>query len=165
LQFAPIAGAKILATPATDETLARMEQLGRSGLINYRARPDRDHAVPELTEGTGVDRVIEVGGEATLQRSPVAAGTAGHVSLIGRLSRVTDRVDPRPITTKSPNVQGIYADSIAMVERMIRRIAASGVRPVIGCSFIIDDALQCSGHLQAARHFGKVVIVLRSSAQ
>ncbi|UCH46996.1 MAG: NAD(P)-dependent alcohol dehydrogenase [Betaproteobacteria bacterium] len=158
LQFARIAGAKIIATSSSDEKLSRMEQLGASGMINYRARSDWDQAVLELTDSAGVDQIIEVGGAGTLQRSFSASRTGGRVSLIGRLTGIEDRVDPRPIMAKGLTVQGIYVGSVAMLERMVRSIEASGMQPVIDRTFVIDDTAQAYAHLKAAAHFGKVVI-------
>jgi len=55
LQFARMAGANVIATSSSDEKLNRMAHLGASGLVNYRARPDWDQAVLDLTGGAGVD--------------------------------------------------------------------------------------------------------------
>ena len=158
LQFARMAGANVIATSSSDEKLDRMAQLGASGLVNYRARPDWDQAVLDLTAGAGVDHVIEVGGAGTFERSLAASRTGGRVSLIGRLTGIQDRVDPRPIMAKGLTVQGIYVGSVAMLERMTRAIAASNMEPVIDRTFTIDDAADAYLHMESGKHFGKIVI-------
>ncbi len=158
LQFARIAGANVIATSSSDEKLQRMKQLGAAGLINYRTHPDWDQPVLELTGGAGVDQVIEVGGAGTFARSLTAARTGGRVSLIGRLTGIEHRVDPRPIMAKGLTVQGIYVGSVAMLERMIRSINASQIEPVIDRSFALDDIADAYAYLESARHIGKVVI-------
>jgi NADPH:quinone reductase-like Zn-dependent oxidoreductase len=45
-----------------------------------------------------------------------------------------------------------------MFEAMNRAIATSGLKPVIDKVFAFDDAPTAYRHLQAAKHFGKVVI-------
>ena len=51
--------------------------MGADHLINYRTTPAWGGAVRELTDGRGVDHVIEVGGPATLAQSMVAARIGG----------------------------------------------------------------------------------------
>lgn len=158
LQFAKLAGAQVIATSSSDDKLARIKTLGATGLINYRTHPDWEKSVLELTDGVGVDHVIEVGGGGTFERSLVAARTGGRVSLIGRLTGIGDRVDPRPIMAKGLTVQGIYVGSLAMLERMNHAVASSGMEPVIDRVFPIAEVAVAYEYLASGKHFGKVVI-------
>ena len=158
LQFARLAGANVIATSSSDDKLARIKTLGASGLINYRAKPDWEKSVLELTGGTGVDHVIEVGGGGTFERSLAASRTGGRVSLIGRLTGIEDRVDPRPIMAKGLTVQGIYVGSLAMLERMNIAVASSGMEPVIDRVFPLVETAEAYEYLASGKHFGKVVI-------
>jgi NADPH:quinone reductase-like Zn-dependent oxidoreductase len=158
LAFARAAGARVIATSSSEDKLARLEQLGADGLVNYRSRPDWDQAVLELTAGDGVDHVIEVGGAGTLTRSMAAARTGGRISLIGRLTGIEDRIEPRPIMARGLTVQGIYVGSAAMLERMAKAIESNAMTPLIDCTFGIDDSADAYAHLASGRHFGKVVI-------
>ena len=69
LQFAKLAGARVIATSGHDEKLAKVKLLGASEFINYKTTSDWDKKVRELTGGVGVDQIIEVGGAGTLPRS------------------------------------------------------------------------------------------------
>src|SRR5437867_1345798 len=69
LQFAKAAGVRVIATSSTDEKLDRVKALGASNGINYIRTPRWDAEVLKLTEGRGVDCVVEVGGVGTLERS------------------------------------------------------------------------------------------------
>ena len=66
LQFARLAGARVIATSSSDEKLARARELGAADGINYKTTPDWDKRVRELTGGKGVDKIVEVGGAGTL---------------------------------------------------------------------------------------------------
>lgn len=160
LQLARSAGANVIATSSSDKKLERIAALGASGLVNYRKQPQWDEAVLDLTHGRGVDQVIEVGGAGTFPRSLAAARTGGRISLIGRLTGIDDRIDPRPIMAKSLNVYGIYVGSVAMLERMMRGIETSGLVPIIDRNFTIDQASDAYAHLESGKHFGKVVITI-----
>src|SRR3954470_2095959 len=111
LQFAKLAGARVLVISSSDEKLARARQLGAEVGINYRTTPEWGERVRQLTEGRGVDHVVEVGGAGTLGQSLRAVRTAGRISLIGVLSGATGQVNPMPVLMKSVRVQGIFVGS------------------------------------------------------
>ena len=67
IQFARLAGARVIATSSHDDKLERVKELGASDGINYKTTPDWDRRVRELTGGVGVDHVVEVGGAGTLR--------------------------------------------------------------------------------------------------
>jgi NADPH:quinone reductase-like Zn-dependent oxidoreductase len=158
LQFAALHGARVIVTSSNDDKLARARDLGAWQTINYRATPDWDGAVLELTEGRGVDQVIEVGGPGTLERSIQAARVGGFIAVIGILTGVAGQINPTPIMRKSLRVQGIYVGSRTMFQAMNRAIAAHQLRPIIDRAFPFEEARAAFHHLRAAGHFGKVVV-------
>ena len=77
LQFAKAAGARVIATSSSDEKLEKLERLGADTVINYKAVPEEwGMKAKALTDGRGVDHVMEVGGPATLSRSQRAGPAA-----------------------------------------------------------------------------------------
>ena len=158
LQFAKIHGARVIVTSSSDEKLARAKQLGADETINYKIAPDWEKKVYTLTNRTGVDHVVEVGGAGTLPKSLQAVRIGGRVSLIGVLSGRGEEIDPMPILFKSLAVQGIYVGSREMFEAMIRAIAQHQLHPIIDQVFPFTEARQAYLYLKSAAHFGKVVI-------
>ena len=86
LQFARLMGATVIATSSSDEKLAHAKKLGAAHGINYKTTPDWDKAAVELTQGQGVDQVVEVGGAGTITKSLGAIRVGGKQSMIGVLS-------------------------------------------------------------------------------
>ncbi len=156
LQFARMAGARVIATSSSDAKLARVRELGASDGINYQTTPDWDVAARNLTEGLGVDRVVEVGGAGTLPRSIKATKIGGQIALIGVLTG--GEIDPRPLLMRNIRLQGIYVGSRVMFESMNRAIALHKLRPVVDRVFPFDQAAEAYKHLESGSHFGKVVI-------
>ncbi len=61
-------------------------------VINYTETPDWDEKARELTDGRGVDCVVEIGGPGTIAMSLKALAVGGHVSLKTRETQHESRV-------------------------------------------------------------------------
>ncbi len=157
-QFCRMMGAKTIVTSSSDEKLERMRTLGAGETINYRQTPEWDASILELTNNGGVDRVVEVGGPGTLQRSINAVRVGGIVGLIGILTGVAGEVSPTSIMRKSITVRGIYVGSRQMFAEMNRAIAQHELRPVIDQAFDFTDARAAYHAMRGAGHFGKLVV-------
>lgn len=157
LQFAKLHGARVIATSSSGAKLARAAGLGADHLINYVETPDWDREVLNLTDGLGVDHVVEVGGAGTLPKSLRAVRVGGHVGLIGVLAAGGD-FDPRVILMKGVRVQGVYVGSRRMFEEMNRAVEANLLHPVVDQVFPFEEAQAALRHLESGSHFGKVVI-------
>jgi NADPH:quinone reductase-like Zn-dependent oxidoreductase len=158
LQFARLAGARVIATSSSDEKLKKAGELGASDGINYRSVPDWDKAVLERTNGIGVDHIIEVGGPGTLARSLNAVRVGGRISMIGLLTGPETAVNPMPILGKQIQVQGVFVGSREMFEAMNRAIALHHLRPVVDRVFPFEEAREALRYLESGKHLGKIVI-------
>ena len=67
-------------------------------------------------------------------------------------------VDPAPILRKSIRLNGIYVGSRAMFLDMNAAIEAGGLKPAIDSRFAFADAQDAYRCMEAAGHFGKIVI-------
>jgi NADPH:quinone reductase-like Zn-dependent oxidoreductase len=158
LQFAKIHGAKVIITSSSDEKLTRARQLGADETINYKTTPDWEQQVYQLTNRTGVDHVVEVGGAGTLPKSLQAVRIGGRISLIGILSGTSNEIDPMPILFKSLTVQGIYVASREMFEVMNQAMQQHQIQPIIDRNFPFSEVKEAYRYLKSGAHFGKVVI-------
>ena len=157
LQFAKIAGARVIATSSSDAKIERLRSMGVDAAINYKSTPEWDKLVREATGGMGADHVVEVGGAGTLPASIRAVRRGGHIALIGVLTGQGE-IDPRPILIKSIRVQGIYVGSRQMFEDMNRAIEAAQLKPVVDRVFPFEAAADAMRYMESGAHFGKVVI-------
>ncbi|MEM9701885.1 MAG: NAD(P)-dependent alcohol dehydrogenase [Planctomycetota bacterium] len=160
LQLAKAAGATVFITSSSDEKLERAKELGADGTVNYRQTPDWHKAVRGLTDGRGVDHVVEVGGLGTLEKSMRACALNGRIGLIGVLTGLDGAVNPLPCVFERLSINGIYVGSRQMFAAMNRHLAVNDIRPVIDRTFPFDDAVAAYRHLQSGSHFGKVVVTI-----
>lgn len=158
LQFAKLHGARVIITSSSDAKLAQAKALGADATINYKTNPDWETEVYRLTNGIGVDHVVEVGGAGTLEKSIKAVRYGGRISLIGVLTGFAGQINPQPILGKSIAMQGIYVGSREMFESMNRAIGQAQLKPAIDRIFPFTEARAAYDYLQSGSHFGKVVI-------
>ncbi|WP_417320136.1 zinc-dependent alcohol dehydrogenase family protein [Emcibacter sp.] len=158
LEFARMAGARVIVTSSSDEKLERAKAMGADGLINYKNTPDWAQEVMKLTDGKGVDKVVEVGGAGTLPLSYQSVGYGGEIALIGVLAAPDGDLSPHGLMFKGASLRGIFVGNRDMFESMNRAIATNGIKPVIGASFDFNQAVEAFQHQMTASHFGKIVI-------
>lgn len=90
LKLAKAAGLKVFLTSSSDKKLQDVKNAFPEPpieTINYSKNPDWHEEVLRLTEGVGVDLVIEVGGASTLLKSLKCTRRGGTVSQVGYLSK------------------------------------------------------------------------------
>jgi NADPH:quinone reductase-like Zn-dependent oxidoreductase len=159
LQFARILGARVIATTSTAEKAERLKALGASDVISYTETPDWDEKVRELTDGRGVDCVVEIGGPGTIAMSLKTLAVGGHVGLIGASLSVSGTgLDPLLLTGRGVTLGSISVGSRTDFEAMNHAIAMHRLHPVIDRTFPFAEAREAYRHFEGRGHFGKVVI-------
>ncbi len=158
LQFAKAAGARVIATSSSDAKLERLKALGADELINYKETSAWGAKAMELTGGTGVDCVVEIGGAGTLDQSMMATRVGGHVALIGVLAGFAGPIQTALLMAKNLRVQGLTVGSRAQQLAMIAGIEANGIKPVISDHFPLANLADAFRHQAANAHFGKIVV-------
>jgi NADPH:quinone reductase-like Zn-dependent oxidoreductase len=158
IQIAKAMGARVIATTSTPEKAERLKALGADVTIDYRANPDWGEQARAETGGRGVDRVIEVGGAATMPQSIKAIALGGQVSLVGILAGIDGVVDYMAMFASQARYQAIPTGSRHDLEQAIRVFRQHQLHPVIDSSFAFDDAKAAMAHLSGGQPFGKIVI-------
>lgn len=167
LQIAHAAGATTIVTSSSDEKLAKAKELGATHGINYRTNPDWAAEAKKITNGIGVDHIIEIGGTLTLQASFDAIGYNGLIHCIGHIT------NPDPLGAgkelRGPDaaflaldrlciVRGVVVGSREQLQDMLAAFEAKAVRPVIDRVFDFAQTREAYDHLWSSTHTGKVVI-------
>ena len=158
LQFAKAAGARVIATSSSEEKLERLKHLGADDVINYKAVTDWGLEAKRLTDGRGVDHVIEVGGPATLAQSIAACCIGGHIALIGVLSGFSAEISIPAIFSNQIRVSGISIGSRSDQHDMVRAITVNNIKPVIDGIFPLGEIVDAFRAYELQRHFGKICL-------
>jgi NADPH:quinone reductase-like Zn-dependent oxidoreductase len=157
LLLARAAGARVILTSSSDEKIARAKALGADAGVNYKRSPEWDKEVMALTEGRGVDHVIELGGPGTLARSMRAVSYSGRIALIGVLAGFEGDTNPHPLMLKGASLHGIFVGNRSHFEHLNAAIDVNRIKPVIDRTFAFEAAVEAYRYQQTGA-FGKVVI-------
>ena len=158
LQFAKMAGATVIATSSSDAKLAKLKALGADHIINYKKELAWGNLAREITNGTGVDHVIEVGGPETLEQSMLAARVGGHISVIGILTGLEGNLSIVTALIKQLRLQGLIVGNRTQQQEMIKAIDANNMRPIIDKVFPVEDIVDAFRYQESNQHFGKICL-------
>lgn len=158
LQYAKAMGARVIATTSSNAKAARLRELGADEVINYRDTPDWGAAVRELTGGQGVERVVEVGGPATIKQSLQAVAFHGEVVLVGFLGETGAQLDYFDLMRAGASFRSSNVGDRSLLEACVQATAQARIAPVIDQVFGFAEARAAFEHLRSGEHFGKVVI-------
>lgn len=157
LQFAAAFGLRAIVTSSSDEKLKRAKDLGAWRTINYRAQPAWDEAARAITDGLGVNHVLEMVGGDNARRSLNALAADGRLSVIGLLGAMEISFPILPLMRNRITVQGLSIGHRRSFERMNQAIEALGIRPVVDKVYGFDEVPQALQRLEQGP-FGKIVI-------
>lgn len=157
-QIAKLRGARVIATSSSDGKLERAAALGADAVINYGRTPNWDARVRELTDGHGVDFVVEVSGAATLERTLRACAQGAHVGLVGLLTGYPQKANAELISASHLCLRGLYVGPLTMLAEVMDAFAGAGVRPAIDRHFDFEHLPDAYEHLASGQHVGKVIV-------
>jgi NADPH:quinone reductase-like Zn-dependent oxidoreductase len=159
VQFAKIAGAGVISTSSSESKIKRLMALGADQTINYKLTPEWGKHARNLTQGRGVDLVVEVGGAATLNESIRATRIGGTIAFIGVLAgqpQGQSRIGL--MVMQQQRLQGVTVGSIDDLKAMVAAIAHHKLQPVIDRVFTFNEAKAAFEYMASGQHFGKVGI-------
>jgi NADPH:quinone reductase-like Zn-dependent oxidoreductase len=161
MQFATVAGARVIATTGSEAKAERLRSLGAEHVINYRETATWGDAARAAAGGEGIDHVIEVGGQGTFDQSVRAVRLGGTISLIGVLAGAAP-VNLTPILMRNIRVQGVMVGSLEMHRRMTAAIAHHQLHPAIDRVFPFEAVPDAFEYLASGAHVGKIVVSCES---
>ena len=167
IQMAKALGARVIATAGSDEKCAACLALGADHAIPYKTQ-DFVHAVAELTEGQGVNVVLDMVAGAYIAREIDCLAEDGRLVIIAvqggvkaefnagmvfrrRLTITGSTLRPRPVAFKGAIARSLKAHVWPL-------LASGRIKPVIHQVFPAEHAAQAHELMESNRHIGKLVL-------
>jgi NADPH:quinone reductase-like Zn-dependent oxidoreductase len=157
LQFAKMAGARVIALTSSGEKKARLEALGADHVLNYRDQPEWAPVVKELTRGWGTDHVVEVvGGE--LVQTIRACRVGGCIHMVGALSRKPIQFPAGLVINGNTRLTGLTVGSRTHLEQLVSAVDANGLSPVIDKVFPLSELAHAFRRQESKLQVGKICV-------
>jgi NADPH2:quinone reductase len=167
IQLAKAAGATVVATASSDERLERLREFGLDHPVNY-ASADVVREVMNVTDGRGVDLVVDPVGGRVLETSVASLAYRGRISWVGRAGRDDAVPDVWPLAMKNATLTGVFlgAEMMMMPERvrplvaeLLEKVARGELRVAIDRTFPLADAEEAHRYIEGRQAFGRVLLV------
>jgi NADPH2:quinone reductase len=161
-QIARASGLRVIGTAGTERGLALAREQGAHEVLNHRD-PDYLSRVAPLTEGRGVDLVLEMLANVNLDRDLDVLAFRGRVMVVGNRGRI--EIDPRKIMSRDAAVLGMtMINATAEEYRRIHAGIVAGLEtgtltPVVGRELPLMHAPQAHIAVMEPGAYGKIVLV------
>jgi NADPH2:quinone reductase len=169
IQIAKQLGAHVFTTAGSAEKCRFCEELGADAAINYR-EADFAEEVKRLTDGKGVDVILDMIGASYLQKNLASLAIEGRLVLIALMGGYkAEGLNITPIMLKRLTFTGATlrprpkADKAAIAEGLRRDIwpelEAGTIKPVIHATFPLEKAGEAHALMESSAHLGKIMLV------
>lgn len=166
IQLAKLYGAgKVIAAASTPEKRAIAERLGADASVDYTVAGWAEK-VRALTQGRGVDVVLETAGGDNVAQALDALAPFGRMVFIGQSSGKTAQIDPWQLTVPNRTVTGFYIGGYLAFPDLIQAtlgeimgfIMAGKLSIQVGKVLPLSQAAEAHRLLEGRKTTGKLVL-------
>jgi len=167
IQIAVALGHRVFATAGSADKCRACEELGAERAINYKTE-DFAAVVKGLTNGKGVDVVLDMVGGDYLPREIDCLADDGRIAIIALLGGAKANVDLGQVLRRRLTITGstlrprpvAFKEKIAreLRERVWPLLASGRIRPVIHQVFPLEEAAAAHALMESSAHVGKIML-------
>ena len=156
--LARAAGARVIVTTSTPERAARVAALGADLVIDRSATPD--WAAEVMAATGGVDRVLELGGAATLPDAIRCTRTGGQIVLIGNVTGNRAEIFLPAVLTRQLTLRAVTVGHRQGLAALAEALALHRLHPVVAHVEPFASAPEAFRRLEAGADFGNICIAI-----
>ncbi len=159
LQLAKMAGARAIVTSRDESKLQRALAMGADHGVHDDGK-DMAKAVLALTDGRGVDVVIENVGAAVWPVALKSLVRGGRIVTCGATSGDQPGADLRRVFIRQLQIFGSTLGNPGEFQDLLRAVTARRLQPLIDQRYALADTHAALSRLESAQQFGKLAIEL-----
>jgi len=167
IQLARASEASVVVTAGSEEKCQRCLELGADAAVDYRSG-DFAKVSKQVTEGRGVDVVLDSIGSPYLEVNLAALKTGGRLLLIGLMGGAKAQINLGTLLSRRLQVIGStlrmrsLEEKAGLVEafqgRFAAGLASGSIAPIVDRVLPLDRVADAHRAMQASEHFGKIVL-------
>jgi NADPH:quinone reductase len=166
IQIAKAAGARVIGTVSSESKRALAIEYGADEVINYATKDFADE-VMRLTDGKGVDLILDAVGKPTFEQGLKCLKPFGHLIVFGRAGGAPDPLNLTALQEKSLKVSAFSLPTVNRLPDTMRRgiegsfelMREGKVRLLIGKTFPLAQAADAHRHIESRESVGKLLLI------
>jgi NADPH2:quinone reductase len=168
IQIFAALGHQVFATAGSDEKCRLCEKLGATRAINYKTE-DFVAVTKDMTDGRGVDVILDMVGGDYVQRNMAAAAIRGRIVNIAYQNGSRVALDLNPMlrkrltlaatTLRARSVSEKAAIRDALAQKVWPLVAAGRIRPVVDRRFALREAQKAHEYMAKTGATGKLLLI------
>lgn len=171
IQLVRVRGAVAYVTASSDDKVQRCVALGADAGINYKHERFAER-VATLTEGKGVDVILDCVGGSYLEDNVAALRSRGRLVIIGLMGGTKAEINLGLVVARRLRIIGSVlrtrslAEKVAITEafraEVLPLFASGALQPIVDATYPIADAAAAHDYVASNKNVGKVVLQVRS---
>jgi D-arabinose 1-dehydrogenase-like Zn-dependent alcohol dehydrogenase len=157
IQICKLAGARVIAVTSSPEKADRLREAGADDVIPTAAL-EFSAAARELTQGHGVDVVLEITGSPTFAESVRSLGVGGRLVMVGNLETNTVDFMPGLMILKELEFIGSFATTTEELAEAFRLVESGAIRPMLAATLPLEEAAKAHRMLFERQVTGRLTL-------
>ena len=161
VQLCRAAGMTVIGTAGTEQGTKLVAEQGAHHVLNHHA-PDYLQQLMKITDGRGVEVVLEMAAHLNLGKVLAVVAKFGRVIVVG--SRGPVEINPRDTMGRNADIRGMTLMNATQQElkgihaALVEGLRNGTLRPVIGKTFKLAEAAKAHEAILAPGSYGKIVL-------
>ena len=152
-----VIGARVIATTSTDEKARKARELGADEVIVY-SREDIRQRVKELTEGRGVNVVVDHVGAEFWPAASASLAPGGRYGICGVTTGYQVDLQIGLLFLRNQTVFGVFMGRKEDLRQIVELAGKGVIRSVIHETFPLRDAAEAHSVMESKSLFGKLIL-------
>ena len=157
IQLARAAGLRVYATSRDEAKRQRALEAGAHEALDTNGA---GRSILQMTNGRGVDCVVDSVGEPTWRESLRAVRAGGSVVVPGATGGANPPADLNRVFWRQLSIIGSSMGTRAEMLALVRMVEARGLRPVLDQTYPLDETRAALERMERGEHQGKIIVTV-----
>jgi D-arabinose 1-dehydrogenase-like Zn-dependent alcohol dehydrogenase len=158
VQLARLAGAYVIAQTTSPDKAGLIKEMGAHHVVVHARDEDFSPQVKRLTDGRGVDVLIDNVGTPLFEPMRRSLGVAGRWILIGQLTGQFVPFNPAQLFLKNQSMFSVTSTSRNQLEDVLALMKRGQIKPVVSRTLPLEQAGEAHALVEAGRSVGRILL-------
>lgn len=158
IQLARLAGAYVIAQTTSPDKVELIRAQGAHEVVVHSRGEDFSSQVKKLTDGQGVDVLIDNVGTPLFEPMRRSLGQSGRWIMIGQLTGEFVPFNPAQLFLKNQSMFSVMSTSRKQLEDVLRLMERGEVKPVISATLPLEEAARAHEQVESGQAVGRIVL-------